>query len=480
MSEEFSLKITLEGIDDASDEIKNVTDGLQKLGSTNEEVVARAKEVLKADRDEKRVLRAVAEEAEIFSDRVQFMANQLNNVASFAGRVNNLFNQYNTLMTRVNTAQLNYNEALENQNRLLEEVNRRFNQQFTTVDEALQYLGELRGAYLEAGNSTKELDNIIKQLEQSEKNVAKAHQEVANAQQQMTAQMVTMGIQAVGLVPQFMNMVNSFSTLSTMLGGMAGPLNAVKAGFTSLYAAMGPIGLLLIALSIIIPIIITHWDEIKAALERVGQAIWNAIGPALTWLWENILKPLADFLAAYFKQKWEEIQAVFNAVYQYGIKPLWEGLQWFWNNVLVPLGQFLAAKFKADIEAWINAFIWARDMIANIFNKIKEIISGVINWIKEKIDWIVNGIKSAFDNLRKALVGGSIIPDMWMDIQAWTKWGIGEVNKMMSDFGVNVMGPKVVGGISVVVNVAGTNASADEIAQAVSRAILRNLRGMGA
>ncbi|MEM4591764.1 MAG: hypothetical protein QW555_08050 [Nitrososphaerota archaeon] len=478
MSEEFTLKVTLQGVDDASDEIKSVTEGLRRLGAENEALVQRAKEILKEDREQKRVLKAIAEEAEIFNDKIMFTAEQLNRVAGFASRVNNIFTQYNTLMTRINTAQLNYNNALRDQAMLLEEVNMKFNIGAENVTEALQILQELRAEYAYSGESTKELDKYIRQLTESEKQLTKAQNEVINSQQQMQAQMITLGLQAVGLVPQFMQMVNSLSTFTSLVGPLQAGLGAVKAAFTGLYAAMGPVGLILMALSVIIPIIVAHWEQIRGALEAVGQAIWSVVGPALQWLWDNILKPLVGFLISYFVNAWRGVQIILEAG-GVAAKAVGDALSWLWNNIIKPFIDWLINYSVNQLKAWVAVFEWIRDRMREIWDAIVGVIKGAIDWILDKINAVKNAIFNAFDWLHKQLVGGSIVPDMMSDIVAWTKWGISEVDKMMSDFGVSVMGPKVVGGINVVVNVSGANVSADEIAQAVSRAILRNLRGMG-
>jgi hypothetical protein len=508
VSERFPIEIEFRGIDDVSDELKAINEGMKNVSDTmgkvsdsafkvrasTDDVNAALKrnkittiesadaaaEILRTSQANQKAFRAVAEQAEVFSDKAEFMASQLGKIASLGSKVNSIYNSINTMMTRMNTAQTSLNMAQERQAQLLEEINRKFGIQATSVDEAIGALEELRGYYLEGERDTKDLDAALKQLIQSQQEVSKASQEVANAQAQATQQMVALGIQAIGLVPSFIQAANAFSTLIQLGPGISGALKMVSGGFTTLYASLGPVGLILIALSVIIPLIIMYWDQISAALQQAANVIWSVIGPALQWLWDNILKPLADFIIGIFINYLNQLKTAWDYV-SVGINALRDALLWVWNNVLMPIADFLINKFKSDIEAWIGAFEWAKQQIKNIFNAIQNIINGVLNWINDKINWIKNQIQNAFDSLKKVLVGGSIIPDMWTGVVDWTKWGINEMSSLMNNMGLE-MSPTVRGPVmlTVSVNVAGTNASPEEIAKAVSREILLRLREIGA
>ncbi|MEM4497310.1 MAG: hypothetical protein QW692_00605 [Nitrososphaerota archaeon] len=580
MAEDFSLKIILEGVDDASDEIQSVTEGLRRLGINNEAVAEKAKEVVKESREQHRILKAVAEESQIFSNEALFAAKQLNNIASFAGKVNNLFTQWNTLQTRINTAQIALNSALEEQARVLDKINARFGTSFKSVEEAIAYLQEYRGEIKAAGGSTKEVDAYLKELEGSMKNVERASKELAAAQQQMNAQMITMGIQAIGLVPQFMNVVNSISTLKNLFGAFPGVLNAVKMGFTGLYAAMGPIGLILMAIGAILPIIIAYWDDIAGALKAAGEAVWSVIGPALEWLWNNILKPLGEFLYNVFRayiQSWIDAwNAVVGAVTYVAdaIKGALEGAaDWFNQNVVQPIQnafagaaewidqnlvqpvsnamtqvrneivnkldeaqQLVGPLFQHIKDQWgldlpktqelvsgglevvkllmegkigeavakagelmgqLPDVIWEwlmnakqkveeglnyiKSVFENIWNGICNVVKGAIDKLKSWIQGLIDKAKEAFEWLYKKLTGGSIVPDMWRDIVTWTSWGVNEVNRMIADLTYGVAGPKILGGVSIAVTVNAAQISDPrELAEIVSREIVRRLRGIGA
>ena len=507
MSERLPIEIEFRGVDDASDEIRAVSESLKNMDEalrgagetafrtratmddvnealrrnkiTSIESAEAASQILREAQANQRAFKALAEQAEIFSDKAEFMAGQIGKIASFGSKLNSMFTTWNALMTRVNTAQMNLNMAQERQARLLAEINAKFGLHATSVQQAIELLGELKAEYVEGGRSTKELDAAIKELMNSEREVAKASQEAAAAHAQMGPQLAGLAVQALGLIPAFVQAANAFSTLISMAPGLTTALNVVKAGFMGLYAAMGPIGIALIALGAILPIIIANWDAVSSALKAVGDAIWSVLGPALQWIWDNILKPLGEFIYTVFifylnswKQAWDWVCQ--------GVQAIQNALRWFWDNILVPLGEFIANVFINYIKAWVDAFNWAKEQITNIFNKIKDVVTGVLNWIRDRINDMVNAIKNAFQWLWDKLTGHSIIPDMWASIVDWTQWGVDRVQSMMNQLGMiaepTIHGPVIV---SVEVNVAGTNASPEEIARAVSREILMRLRGIG-
>jgi hypothetical protein len=276
-----------------------------------------------------------------------------------------------------------------------------------------------------------------------------------------------------------MNMVNSLSTLGALLPGIGGALNTVKTAFMGLYAAMGPVGLTLMVLSVIIPLLIMYWDQIADALKAAGDAIWSVLGPALDWIWKNILEPLADFIISMFKPYLEAVIKVWE-----GLKDVAEkvggALDWVWNNILKPLADYIIGTFVDNVRFWVGVFEEARDKVTSIFNAIRDAIGGALNWIINKINEVKDAIFGAFDWLYKHLVGGSIVPDMWEGIVDWTRWGVREMDRLMSGVGLE-MSPTVRGPVALTVNVSvgGTTSSAEEIAEVVSREILRRLRGIG-
>jgi phage-related protein len=478
--ERFPIEIEFKGIDDVSDEIKAVQEGLKGVAQTSEMTAERAKEVLKEAREQKKILKAIAEEADVFGKKAEFIAGELNKIAGFGAKLNSIYNSINTAMTRMNTAQTNLNLAKQREAELLAKVNAEYEKNFATIDEAIEYLKQLQAEIEAMGGKAQMEKELIKELTAVKKDLTKATQEVTTAQQQWQQQMVALSLQAVGLIPSFVQMVNSISHIVALAPKVGTALNAVKMGFTGLYAAMGPVGLALIGIGTAVALLIAYWDQIAPILQTVAGTIMSWLGPALEWIWHNILVPLGQFLASIFVSNLQTFKIAWDAVTA-AVRVVGDALQWIWENVLVPLGEFIIGVFVAYIRSWVQAFEWARDAIIGVFNKIYDTVMGVLNAIRNAIDNVVNAIRNAFDWLHRQLVGGSIVPEMWEGIREWTMWGVRETARLMDELGMIGEGPVVRGPISVnvTINAAGVS-DPEQLADIVSREIARRLRSIAA
>jgi hypothetical protein len=273
-------------------------------------------------------------------------------------------------------------------------------------------------------------------------------------------------------------MVNSISHIVALAPGLGSALNAVKMGFTALYAAMGPVGLVLVGIGTAVALLIAYWDQIAPILQSVADTIMSFLGPALEWIWNYILVPLGQFLAGIFVSNLQTFKAAWDAIILVA-GAVGNALQWVWDNILVPLGEFIIGVFIAYIRSWVEAFEWARDAIIGVFNKIYDTAMSVLNAIKNAIDSFVNAIRGAFDWLHQQLVGGSIVPEMWEGIREWTAWGVKETARLMDELGLLGQGPVVRGpvSVSVTINAAGVS-DPEQLADIVSREIVRRLRSV--
>jgi phage-related protein len=476
--ERFPIEIEFKGIDDVSDEIKSVQEGLKGVAQASEMTAERAKQVLKEAREQKQILKAVAEQADVFGKKAEFLAGELNKVASFGAKLNSIYNSVNNAMTRMNTAQTNLNLAKQREAELLARVNAEYEKNFATIDEAIAYLQELAAEFEAMGHKAKMEKELIKELTAAKKNLTKATQEVTSAQQQWQQQMVALSLQAVGLIPAFVQMVNSIAHITALAPGLGSALNAVKMGFVGLYGALGPVGIALIGIGTAVALLIAYWDQIEPILRNVADTIMSFLGPALEWIWNNILAPLGQFIAGIFVSNLRTFEIAWNAIAG-AADAVGKALQWVWDNILVPLGEFIITVFVAYIRSWVETFEWARDTIIGVFNKIYDTVMGVLGAIQNAIDRVVNGIRDAFNWLHRQLVGGSIVPEMWEGIREWTAWGVRETARLMDQLGMLGEGPVVRGpvSVSVTINAAGVS-DPEQLADIVSREIVRRLRSI--
>lgn len=139
---------------------------------------------------------------------------------------------------------------------------------------------------------------------------------------------------------------------------LAGALGVARAALIAFWTALGPIGIALLVIGIIVGLVATYWDEITAAF----RGFYNWIKPKIM--------PILKVLFIQFK--------VIGIV-----------IKWLWKKVLEPF-----------IKWWVKSFGQGVQFILNLFRKI---IDGV-KWVVDAFQ----GLGSFF----AGLFGGSTIPDM--------------------------------------------------------------------
>lgn len=184
---------------------------------------------------------------------------------------------------------------------------------------------------------------------------------------------------------------------------------AVGAAFSWLYEnVFKPVGEFLGAvLSKVIAWVKRTWESTSEARGKIGDA-FEAIGKAVMWLWQNVISPFIDFYIAYIKVWWNVSIAVIGAVVT-AIGWLVDAVMWLWNNAIAPAFNFMMAIFKAVGEtfAWLwNTILYPYIQLwIEIFKVLWEIVllvADIIVWafklIGELAVWLwENAIKPAFD-----------------------------------------------------------------------------------
>ena len=163
----------------------------------------------------------------------------------------------------------------------------------------------------------------------------------------------------------------------------------------------------------VLPDLRAAWDSLLKMLKPLQEFVMNALTsawndiliPVLEWLagtvlpqlldtfknlWENVLRPLAEFIGSILQPAFEEISEVLTTL---------------WNNVLVPLAKFITGTL---MTAW-NA-------IYNILNKkVIPKVNSVItvfeelwnNTLKPIVDWLQETLLPIFESVFEAI--GNVI-----------------------------------------------------------------------
>ncbi|AYR01085.1 tape measure protein [Mycobacterium phage LeMond] len=178
----------------------------------------------------------------------------------------------------------------------------------------------------------------------------------------------------------------------------------------------------------------TVWEFIKPAVEWLGR-LWltvaklefgaaigalKMLGGVIGWLWQNVVVPAFNGIAATISAWWTGVQAVWNFV-QPAIKGVGDVIMWLWQNVAVPafgaIGAAVGAFWDGVKVVWdlfegaldrvgkgVGVF---KDGLVTAFNAVKDVITTVWGAIGGIWDKIVNGIGTVTDALKGA--GGKVL-----------------------------------------------------------------------
>lgn len=135
-------------------------------------------------------------------------------------------------------------------------------------------------------------------------------------------------------------------------------------------------GLLIVFIAAIVRLVVDNWDKIKEILGNVGS-----------WIYDHIIKPIADF----FEGLWNGIKEGFSAAIDF-VKGLWEG---FYNTIKSILG-----KAKSIIDGFIDG--------------VKSVFKGMANAIITVLNTLIDAVNLIVAPLRAIIVGfGFIIGKNW-------------------------------------------------------------------
>jgi len=143
-------------------------------------------------------------------------------------------------------------------------------------------------------------------------------------------------------------------------------------------------------------------------LADVVKAIWNAFGTALSWIWDNIIKPIVDKVKESFKAIADVVAVMVDEV-----KKRWQifkdGYAALWDVVKQVAG-------------------WIRDK----FNEMRDGISNAISTAKGYIDQFITKVTGIKDQLKNAFVG--VFDGLKDAFKSAVNWIIGKWNDL--SFGV--------------------------------------------
>lgn len=153
---------------------------------------------------------------------------------------------------------------------------------------------------------------------------------------------------------------------------------AISAGAAAIatLAAAWPIILIIAVIGLLVAGILYAWNHFKWFQDAV-KAVWHAIQEAISFAWDNIIKPIWDLIVWYitnilipeFKLIWSIIQFVFGVI--------GDIISFAWNSVIKPVFGLL----MDGVHLVIDVFNGISDVVSSVWNGVVDIIKGAINGV---------------------------------------------------------------------------------------------------
>lgn len=285
-------------------------------------------------------------------------------------------------------------------------------------------------------------------------------------------------VQTIGNVVKFIQtnwaiLEPIFTMITSFLGTVIGIFMAQKvlSGLTSIFSLVmaNPIVAVIAAIAFAIAELIIHWDEVKATVETVFNAIGEAIGNFANWV-EGV-----------FNGIWETVTGIFSNIGQF-FSNVWDNIIRIFVNVGTFIGNAVSGAFKAVVNGilgFIENFI---NTPVNILNGFLDVINGAFGWLGVNLSHI-DGV-----HLPRMYTGG-IVQGIGTDTSDSNIYALSKGEYVIRaaaarDIGyenlerMNQTGEITGGGQTNYFTINGYNKSPEELASIISRKIAFNQRGV--
>lgn len=163
---------------------------------------------------------------------------------------------------------------------------------------------------------------------------------------------------------------------------------------TALAVLTSPITLVVAAIAALIAIVyllVTHWDQVKAAGAAAWEWIKTAWSVAANWFNTNVVTPVKNF----FDALWTAVKTAAQNAWN-GIVAVWKAVSaWFDTNVVQPVG-----KFFSDLWTGIST------AASSAWKSISSVWKAVSGWFSEHvIDPIEKGFKGSINTMISMVEG---------------------------------------------------------------------------
>lgn len=141
------------------------------------------------------------------------------------------------------------------------------------------------------------------------------------------------------------------------------------------------------------------WNNVLVPLgEFVGSILkptFELLAGVLTTLWQKVVVPLAKTVGSAFVKAWEGLYKILNKSVIPVVNRVLTVLKGLWNNILKPVAEWLVSTLEPIFETVVNT-------IGEVIESLKEIFSGVIDFI---VGIFTLDLKTAWDGIKQIFTG---------------------------------------------------------------------------
>lgn len=172
------------------------------------------------------------------------------------------------------------------------------------------------------------------------------------------------------------------------------------------------------------------WNFIRPALAAFSGFITNKVGPAISWLWGNIVRPYFRAMGVAINVAWGVIRRVFQAWWSYMSNVLFPVLRFLWERVVRPYFGLVGNKIRSVWNSFVRpafnamregvglvgrAFRAAVDVIGRVWDSLREKAAGPVRFVvntvyNNGIRKVVNAIPGVDDLPNLSFAAGGVMP----------------------------------------------------------------------
>ncbi|TVX92225.1 tape measure protein [Paenibacillus agilis] len=184
---------------------------------------------------------------------------------------------------------------------------------------------------------------------------------------------------------------------------------------------MNPIGLIITGIGLLIGAIIllvNNWDKVKAFLLNIWNiikesalSVWQWIADAATATWDWIVAAVQDAVD-FIMTKWDSFVAILAGIWtriKEAASTAWTFVQ---DNIIAPVADWIGARFEEVKTVVTNVWDGISEAISGVATRVQEAWTAVIDWFKEQFAWLTEKFEWISDkagslwNGAKDVVGG--------------------------------------------------------------------------